>query len=289
MPKDIRIIFPSSPCEDSVLQKSVQSLEQAGFKVNYRLSKPNSSFPFLCSTVEERVAELTEALLSSDHAILCARGGYGASDLLPHLPWGKLRTVRPKWLVGFSDISALQSAFFAKMGWPSIHGPMPGTDLWGKNGSDDIALLLHHLSGAKNLEGKIRVSSVRSSSLKTAEAWLFGGCMSVLCNLIGTPYFPHSLRGALLFLEDTGEHPGRVLRMLNQLLYAKILDQASGILLGNFGDDPNLKGLPEEIAKRVSIPVYTSNDFGHLSPNFPLVIGAKVMMNRDHLHWSYGV
>jgi muramoyltetrapeptide carboxypeptidase len=285
----LRIIFPSSLCKASHLIESIKNLNSAGFQVDYKLPKQDNTSPYLSASIETRLKELSDALLSdSQDPILCARGGYGASDLLPLLPWAKLKKVSPKFLVGFSDISALQSALFSKLGWPSIHGPMPGSSLWGKNGEADIKALYQLLLHRKvPLRGALKIKAVTTKQLKTKEAWLFGGCMSVLCNLIGTPYFPHSLRGALLFLEDTEETPGRIFRMLNQLNMCGILDNASGLLLGNFGDEEVFQKISSNIAKRVSIPVFTSEGFGHISPNYPLVLGAKARIAGSQLRWSY--
>lgn len=289
MQRDIQIVFPSSPCDESLLMKNISDLELAGFQVHYRLPKSNPKLPFLASTVENRVSELTEALLSpSENFILSARGGYGASDLLPFLPWAKLKATPQKWLIGFSDTSALQSAFFTKLGWPSIHAPMPGTELWGKNGKQDIDSLIKLLKKPKQLEGSIEIQSLSQKGFKTREGWLFGGCLSVLCNLIGTPYFPRFLRGAFLFLEDIGEGPGRVLRMLNHLIMTELFSSCSGVIISHFANDLSSTALQDEIVKRVQIPVYVSKDFGHVSPNYPLVIGANAVISEDKLHWSYG-
>jgi len=287
---EVQIIFPSSACEKKLLNKSVQDLEKAGFQVQFKFPKPYLPLPFFASNLESRISELNSALLSKSEApILCARGGYGASDLLPYIPWAKLKTAPAKWLVGFSDISALQCALFSRLGWPSIHGPMPGTHFWGKKGGKDISQLLTLLRKPKCLEGSIRLKAISKHKLYSKEGWLFGGCMSVLSNLIGTPYFPQSLRGAFLFLEDTGEHPGRILRMLNQFSSSGILENASALILGNFGEDPLLKALHKEIAKRSPIPVFLSEDFGHISPNFPLVLGANGVINEKTLNWTYEV
>lgn len=287
---EVQIIFPSSVCQESLLSKSVLELKQAGFYAQFNIPKPHPRLPFLASTIEARVSELSSALLSnSDAPILCARGGYGASDLLPHLPWAKLKLTHPKWLIGFSDASALQSALFSKLGWPSIHGPMPGTELWGQNRNADLQVLYKLLQKPKHMEGSIRLNALSDHKVENVQGWLFGGCMSVLANLIGTPYFPHSLRGALIFLEDTGEHPGRILRMLNQFIASGILENALALILGNFGDDELLSPLQEEIAKRSPIPVFASNDFGHVSPNFPLVLGASGVIRDQSLLWTYDV
>jgi len=287
---ELRIVFPSSPCDESILRRNISDLEEAGFQVRYDIPPPNTDLPFLSSSFENRLNELTDALVDkSDSPILCARGGYGASDLLSFLPWGKLKSATPKWLVGFSDVSALQSALFSKLGWPSIHGPMPGTDLWGESGTQDIDLLYKLLRDTKKMEGSIRIQEISRKNFRTGEGWLFGGCLSVLCNLIGTPYFPHSLRGAFLFLEDTGENPGKVLRMINQLIMSGILESCSGLIVSQFEDSTMNMVLQNEIANRVHIPVYVSSDFGHVSPNFPLGIGANAEISQDKLHWTYGV
>jgi muramoyltetrapeptide carboxypeptidase len=285
---EVKIIFPSSSCQDSILSKTLDELKEIGFFAHFEKPEPYLPLPFFASSVKDRVSELTRALLSSSKApLLCARGGYGASDLLSYLPWEKLKDVTPKFLVGFSDISALQSALFTKLNWPSIHGPMPGTDLWGKNGAQDIEALYALLREPHNMRGEIQVRALTTGN-HSPQGWLFGGCMSVLCNLIGTPYFPHSLKGAILFLEDTGEAPGRILRMLNQFILSGSLEGVSALVLGDFGEIEHREALRDEIAKRLSLPVYVSKDFGHLSPNFPLVLGAKASIGVRSLHWSYG-
>ncbi len=286
--RDIQIIFPSGVCQESILEKNIEDLNLSGFNSLFKIPSPHPEFPFLASTTENRVMELTNALLeSSDRPILCGRGGYGASDLLLHLPWSKLKKLPPKWLIGFSDITALQSAFFSKLGWPSIHGPMPGTELWGQNGRKDIDVLFRYFRNLHSLKGNMSLHPI-SHKESSMEGWLFGGCLSVLCTLIGTPYFPHSLRGAIFLLEDTGEHPGRILRMFNQFIMSGILESASALVLGNLGTKEFEKSLHIEISKKVPIPVYSTQDFGHVSPNMPWVLGANAYINEQNLYWTYG-
>lgn len=288
MQSEIRVIFPSSSCDRSLLQNSIKLIEKLAPPIIYRIPKPHSSLPFLSSSIQNRVSELNTALLDDNNTVIwCARGGYGASDLLPFIPWEKLKKKRPKLLIGFSDVSAIQSALFTKLGWPSLHAPMPGSLLWGKNGKKDLNNVLNIINKSK-FSVKISVRPFHKKGPRCGpEVWLFGGCMSVLCSLIGTPYFPNSLRGALLFLEDTGETPGRILRMFNQLLLSGALDKAAGLLFGNFGEGIDLSPLLNEIAQKISLPIYTSKDFGHVSPNMPLMIGAKANIKGNYLHWTY--
>ena len=178
----------------------------------------------------------------------------------------------------------MQSALFAKLAWPSIHGPMPGTELWGQHGREDLTQLYQMLAQPEQMSGSIPLTPL--SPMQEAEGWLFGGCLSVLCNLIGTPYFPQSLKGAILFFEDIGEHPGRVLRMMNQLLMTGLL--AAALVLGYFGEETLYENIYRAIARRLPVPVFTSQAFGHLSPNYPLVIGARARIRNQHLLWSYG-
>lgn len=285
----LRIVFPSSPCTEDQLAKGLSDLKQAGFSTECKKPNVYPQLPFLSGSVEDRLSEFTEALFDkSIRFILCARGGYGASDLLDALPWGKLKSIEPKYIVGFSDISALHSAFFAKLGWVSVHAPMPGSRLWGKNGSQDLESLYELFRAPTEWSGSIRIKNIASQIDSSINGWLFGGCLSVLCSLVGTPYFPHSLRGAILLLEDTGETPGEVLRMINQLKHCGLLESASALVLGYFESLEDPDTLFQEIARRVSIPVLSSMDFGHLSPNFPWVLGAYGEIHGNELRWTYG-
>jgi muramoyltetrapeptide carboxypeptidase len=197
-------------------------------------------------------------------------------------------------LIGFSDISCLISAFWTRLGWPGIHGPMPGSSLWGQNSTEDIAQLLALLKDGQAKQGMLRLSPIDAEGHTAAReqtGWLFGGCFSVLTNLIGTPYLPRSLAGALLLFEDTGENYGRLLRYWNQWLQSGILDGVRGIVLGRFSDleagsfEAELKA---EFARRCGLPCWSSEDFGHVSPNFPFVIGAQGSIAADGtvLRWQ---
>jgi muramoyltetrapeptide carboxypeptidase len=212
--------------------------------------------------------------------VFAGRGGYGASDLLPLIPWEKLKGLAPRCLVGFSDITALHSAFWTKLGWSGLHGPMVGSPLWGLNSSEDIAALLSLIEHGQPPRGMLRISPcarAATDSRKALKGWLFGGCFSVLTNLIGTPYLPASLAGAILLFEDTGENCGRLLRYWNQWLQSGLLQGVEGVVWGRF---TQLEGTVSEgetraeLSRRSPLPCWTSEDFGHCSPNFPFLIGA---------------
>ena len=291
MKASIRIIQPSSTGGEDLLPERIARLESEGFTILYDQASSPSPWPFTAGSINERTERFLSALLEPEsQIILCTRGGYGASDLLPYLPWAKLRSIKHKWIVGFSDISAIHSAFWSMLNWPGIHGPMPGSSLWDLNATEDVDFLIRMLSQSEK-SGSIPVSPLSSSNTPPPHGLLYGGCMSVLCNLIGTPFFPKSLRKYYVFLEDTGENPGRLVRYWNQLQQSGGMEGALGVIWGHLKDlDSNLdeEEVKRELASRSSVPAWSSQHFGHLSPNWSMVVGAKARIDPQigKLSWS---
>lgn len=285
----IRIVSPSSRGPDHLLPQRIQELEHRGFRVLYDDLAADARWPFTVASVRERAEALTQAMEEKDSQILlCARGGYGASDLLPHLPWKRLEKAKEKWLIGFSDVSALHAAVHTRLGWPCVHGPMPKTELWARGGGADVAQLLSLLTGEIK-EGSAPLTYAVNAPAE-CRGWLFGGCLSVLTNLVGTPYLPR-LTGAVLFWEDIAENPGRVMRAVNQWGLAGLLEGVRAIVLGRFVDlQPSLgideHALAREIAERWRLPVFVTPAFGHIAPNWPLPLGAEARLGSGTLTWQ---
>lgn len=286
----VRIISPASREDDELLASRLRDLGQQ-FDVSYHKLDRDPSWPFTAGTIHARVDQLMEALREpKSRVLLASRGGYGASDLLDHIPWSDLFAIQPKTIIGFSDISALHSAFFTKLGWTGIHGPMPGSTHWGQNGEDDVLALMALMKGDPTpielpliYEGRGTAPRVRGRA--------FGGCLAVLTNLIGTPYFPKNLEGALLYLEDVGEHPSRILRFFNQWEQSGALKGIAGLILGRFvgcetGDNCRESDLRQEIARRCKAPVWFCPLFGHCSPNWPLPVGLPMIVDGTTLTWT---
>ena len=266
-----------------------------GHKVSVDDRPVNPKWPFVAASRDERLSSLADALLDDKiDVILAARGGYGASDLLPDLPWDKIKNAKPKKLVGFSDICALHSALLIQAGWSGIHAPMAASSLWPLNGGPDIAALFAILEG--RVEGHRFPVKPLGNGTKAPPAGplsgpLFGGNLSVLTNLIGTPWFPKSLGGALIFLEDVGENPGRLMRQFNQWIHAGVLKNVKALLIGGFTDlgrdnpdhDPRLLA---QFAERSNLPCFSTQAFGHLAPNHPIQYGAIGTLTPDELNWT---
>jgi muramoyltetrapeptide carboxypeptidase len=201
------------------------------------------------------------------------------------LNWDLLGSQNTKIIVGFSDISALQVAIYTRLGWPALHGPVPGSRVWDK--APDIDLLLSMLSGGRPWANEIKLDS--SIQTGAVSGILLGGCLSVLTNLIGTPYLPASLSGCILFFEDKNENAGRILRFWNQWLDSGLLNGVSAVVLGRFNGlntDRDEAWLYERLSERTECPVFVSEDFGHNGPNIPIAIGAYAEISSNSLRWT---
>ncbi len=286
----IRIVSPSSRFDANLLLARLAELDKE-FHVSYHKVEGDPSWPFAAGSFKARLEQLSAALLAPDvDIILAARGGYGASDLLPHLPWTQLKNVKPKLLIGFSDISALHSALYTQLDWPSLHAPMPGTELWQKNDPRDVDCLIGLMHGSRS-PVEWEVESLQQNLPLATEGWSYGGCLAVLTNLIGSPYFPKTLFGSILFWEDIGEHPARILRFINQWVQSRALEGVRGIVLGRFvgcevAELCTEAQLKNEIATRLDIPVWSTQLFGHCAPNWPLPIGLKMTITNGKLRWN---
>lgn len=282
------VIDPSGAPVTQALETNFAALEAAGFSFDRRAYSDACGDRLGEAGTAARAALLNGALADYD-AIVCARGGYGISDLLDRLDWPALRASAPRLVVGFSDITALQCALYAQLGWASLHAPMPGSTLW-RPGGGDVAAVVDVLRGwPGECGGSIAVDGDGAAAV---EGRLFGGCLSVVGALIGTPYFPGSLAGHVLFIEDVNENATRILRYWNQFRQAGVLDGVTAVVLGRFvhvdeSERAALDDLPARIAERCDCPVLTSPDFGHVCPNFPLMTGAAATIADGRLRWEF--
>ncbi|MBP6217361.1 MAG: LD-carboxypeptidase [Oligoflexales bacterium] len=302
----IRLLFPASRAAEP-FSKKIEQLEGLGFKVLYE-ELPPSPWPYISSDLAARASALEEALLEEEsQIILCGRGGYGSAEILPLLPWTRLKKRKPKLLVGFSDIVALHSALFTKLGWKGLHAPMPATALWPDSPQKtlefpkDIQVLLNILSAqtssVKIAAHRVSASGSRSSSIPQdlpLQGTLFGGCLSILCSLMGTPYFPKSLKGSLIFLEDVHESPPQVLRSFHHLLQNPATKGVRAFIVGRLTEMnlPENTSLSEsdvlmEMARHCPVPLFASPEFGHAFPNIPLMIGATGLIQNHQLQWDH--
>lgn len=243
-------------------------------------------------TVEERLADLLWAVSEpSVRAILCSRGGYGAVQLLPSLPAELLRR-DPKWLIGFSDISALHAAWL-QAGVASLHCSM--AKLLAEGGATDPCsrLMLDVLQGRFP---KYNVPAHPLNRIGKASGMIAGGNLAVLSALVSTPY--DILKpGRILFIEDINEEIYKVERMLYTLRLNGTLARLHGLIVGQFtghrSPDRNGDTMEQMIARMVApygYPVAMGFPIGHIDSNLPIVEGAHATLTTTgstttlHIH-----
>jgi len=208
--------------------------------------------------------------------ILCSRGGYGVVHILDKLNFTKIKKY-PKWLVGYSDITALHLAFLRK-GLTSLHGPMARH--LAENSMDESSLLLKQILFTGNQKYVIEPHKLNITG--NAKGILFGGNLAVLCGLIGTTYMKVPENG-ILFIEDIAESPYKIDRMMWQLKLSGILKKISGLIVGEFTEceeDP-LMGTTiyesiSDIIREYNYPVMFDFPVGHGAKNYPLIHGSTV-------------
>ncbi|MDQ6647423.1 MAG: LD-carboxypeptidase, partial [Pseudomonadota bacterium] len=216
---------------------------------------------------------------------LAIRGGYGATRLLEHLHYDALRdrlAGSNTLLVGHSDFTALQLALYAKSGLCTFNGPMLGADFGAE--ALDTFTSDHFWNTAHSPAASADWVTTPDAALDVAGP-LWGGNLAVLCSLIGTPYFP-DIEGGILFVEDVGEPPFRIERLLYQLHLSGVLGRQQALVLGNFsqcrasGYD-NGYGLADsfdQIRQACGIPVISGMPVGHEPAKLTLPFGTPARL-----------
>ena len=274
----IGVIAPAGPVAAQQLP-AVQGLyAQWGYRVRL-YPGCHASTGYLAGPDALRLADVHAALADNEVAALhCLRGGYGAKRLLDGVDGDLLRR-HPKLLIGYSDITALH-ALWAQHGLPSLHAPMPASDLAKPGREEDAAALLHVLRHGLRA-GDVLAPVLPADALRVdgvAEGMLIGGNLSLVAALLGTPWAWES-RGAILFLEDVNEEPYRVDRLLTQLRLAGVLDAAAGFVLGSFTEETSPAALLRDMLLPLDKPLLGGWPSGHGTPNRPLPLGLRVRLD----------
>lgn len=288
---NISLISPSGAFDSDLLESNLKSLESENLSFHPIPLIIEGSWPYTSSSARSRATQLETALCGEDDLIWAIRGGYGSQETLCYIDWDKVARHRPKVLIGFSDISALQAALWKKLGWRSLHAPMPGTSSWCKTHKKAIDLV-DALSKSRSLEIRVRLNQ-NDDEKQPIKGKLLGGCFSVLSQLIGTKWLP-DLRGAIIFFEDVNEHPARLLRYFEQWCQAGLLQDASAIIFGELlgcerlTDDISTSDILLQLKRRCPIPFFSTDEFGHGSQNVPIGVGFYGTIYNNELIWNLG-
>ena len=282
----IAVIAPASGVSDETFDGGLQNLEDLGFKTKVGRNARGGE-GFLSGTDSERLADLHWAFQDSEaKGIWCIRGGYGTSRILPKINYDLIKR-RPKVFIGFSDITALHLAIFQRTGLMTFHGPNGASSFTDYTKKHLLETLTKAKSGFKiNLptapedEDPEQYKAIVINGGK-ARGRLIGGNLSLIAALNGTPFGMKDLKDKILFLEDVGEAPYRVDRMLTQMRQTYDLRSLSGIALGVFTRTENDLDSPSQsmidvLRERLGglgIPVIYGLSFGHIRDQFTLPMG----------------
>jgi muramoyltetrapeptide carboxypeptidase len=287
----IGIIAPASPEDPSVIQKQIAALEKLHFKVKIGRHLYDR-YGYLAGRDADRADDLMDMFMDdSVKAIMCCRGGYGAMRILPYIDFTAIRK-NHKIFIGYSDITTLLNNMALHCDLITFHGPMLTTNL--QDECTMKSLLGTLMKGTKPYQ----IDNPPSTPFKflgsnSAEGMLVGGNLSLICSTIGTPY-EIDMKDKILFIEEVGEVPYRVDRLLSQLALSGKLHSCKGFILGQFTDcsaekadkSLSLEQVIEDRLLCLNKPTILNLMSGHDYPKLTLPIGARVRMDfiNQRLH-----
>ncbi len=274
----ISVIAPASPFDRNKFHAGLSVIERLGFRPVFNDDLFQST-GYLAGSDQHRAAAFNAAF-SHDQttAVWCVRGGYGALRILPFIDYQGIQS-RPKVLIGSSDITAILHAIGLRCGMAAFHGPMIASLCHASPPTMDAFARLFQWQPNYTVVPETPVIVHKGS----ATGKLCGGNLATLCHLIGTPWHPQ-FSGCLLFLEDRGETPYRIDRMLTQMKLAGCFNGLSGLLLGSFekcGPESEIHRIFNAMFSDIDIPILAGFPAGHGEPNMVLPMGIMARLDAD--------
>jgi len=282
------VIGPASPTTDKNIKKVEEVLKEMGFKVKMGKSV-YERHGYLSGTDDIRAEDINSMFGDKEvDGILCIRGGYGTGRILDLINYEIIKE-NPKVFIGYSDITALHIAFNQIAGLVTFHGPMACDII--RNFSNFSKELLFKAIMSSEPVGKI--SNPEGEEIITinggiTEGTIVGGNLSLIADTIGTPY-EIDVKGKILFIEEVKEEPYRIDRMLNQLRLSGKLNEAAGIVLGDFNnchaekpdESLSLGQVIDDYFKPLNKPTIYNLQAGHCKPMVTIPFGVKARLDAD--------
>ncbi|PID57475.1 MAG: LD-carboxypeptidase [Ignavibacteriae bacterium] len=287
----IGLVSPASLIKEKHLHESIRNLEALGFKVKYN-NEIKSKYGYLAGPDSLRAADLNQMFADDEIDAICAvRGGYGCARMLDLIDYELIKN-NPKIIIGYSDITSLLYAIYKKTSLVCFHGPV-GTSTFNEYSVEHLKNILvtpkENYKMANLPEDRNNIVTINPGK---AKGELIGGNLSIVVSMIGTEYDIDS-KDKIIFLEDIGEEPYRIDRMLTQMKLAGKFDNCSGVALGVFKnceidkDDPEfeesltLLKIFKDIFGDLEIPVVYGLSFGHIENKFTLPFGVEAKLDAD--------
>lgn len=278
-PLQFTIVAPAGFATDPhAVDRAAERLEARGHRVRVDTTA-RSRWQRFSAPDDERLAAITRVAADADTDVaLMLRGGYGFTRLVDRIDFSAVAAARKRWL-GHSDFTAFQLAALATTGMVTFAGPMASYDFGAQTPS---AFTLEQCFGVLDNDTWEVECPLDGPARPPQRGILWGGNLAIVAHLVGTRYMP-DVAGGILFLEDVGEHPYRVERMLYQLLHAGILARQRAILVGDFtdyqlnanDDGYDLAAAIAQMRAHVTTPIYTGLPFGHVPDKLTLPVGGR--------------
>jgi muramoyltetrapeptide carboxypeptidase len=270
------IVAPASPFDQSSFDAGLRVLEAMGFNliIPEDIFKKNG---YLAGSDQCRADLINRLFTNSDiDGIICARGGYGAMRILPLLE-ADVIALHPKVFVGFSDITVLLGFLVKCCRMVAFHGPTVTT--LGKGNP----VTLHRFLSALTQPAPLSIAAASNTVIMSGKATgrFLCGNLTLFSHLLGTPFQP-DFKNCILLIEDQGEAPYRIDRMLTQILLAGVFDGLAGLALGSFANCGSAEEIPRIVADRLgglTIPILAGFDVGHQAVNMTLPVGLPVELD----------
>jgi len=291
----IALVAPGSYISETELKDSIKNLEALGFKVVYteKILLQNGYFS---GTDEQRAEDLTNMFKRNDVAgIVCTRGGYGCARILPLLDYDVIEE-NPKVLIGYSDVTALNYGIFRKTGLITFHGPVSISTFneFSVNNFKNVLMspsnkIVFENSNSGEDENPYGVVSIGRGK---KQGRLVGGNLSIVVSLIGTEY-DVDFDDTIIYLEEIGEEPYRIDRMLTQMIQAEKFEGSNGVAMGIFRrcepkiKDPSfpksfsLMDVLQDRLGNLKVPVVYGMSFGHIKDKFTIPFGIKAELDSE--------
>lgn len=274
----IGIVAPASPFDRRKFEYGIKFLEDRGYQVHVPAEVFHQA-GFLAGADDLRARLINQMFADPEiHAIWCARGGYGSLRILPLIDYSTI-CAHPKPFVGSSDITALLAALGDHCGMPVFHGPMiisfADSDEETRHAAFDIFREADGWTLAAESDNVIHPGR--------ATGVVVGGNLTTLSHLIGTPFEPE-FSGRLLFIEDIGEAPYRIDRMLTQMKLAGKFSGINGLMLGNFsgcGNQEEIRSIVENIFRDQEVPILAGLPAGHGPKNIMMPMGVEAALDAE--------
>lgn len=279
----ISIVAAASSAQLERVEKGIAALRDLGFAPALGINTLHRGPLYFAGTPEQRLTDLHAAFANeSTAAVMCLRGGYGSNYILDGLDLEFFRK-HPKPFFAYSDLTGVQLRLLDELGLPAFHGPMAAADFYLADGVH-MESFRAAIFGITYQVGA--TEGLRSLRRGTASGTLYGGCLSILVSLLGTPWEPRT-EGKLLFLEDVGAKPYQVDRMLWQLRKAGKLEGVRGIIFGEMLECESPGAAPALLDRAIlnaldgfDGPIAIGLRSGHVSrQNVTLTFGVHAQLN----------